>query len=140
MQALKIIIAGGRITSTTQMLTLLDRLGYEAAATENGAQVLELLETEPANLVIFDGHLPARDVIATQEQIKKHPQWSNIPLIMMAARHSKTSHDEYISFGYEGLLATPFDLRQPARIGLKPETTEFVLSSPFCVDSVRDKS
>ncbi len=109
---LNIIIAGGRTPSTAQMLTLLDRLGYEATAAENGAQALELLEAKPANLIIFDGHLPARDVISTQEQIKRNPQWSNIPLIMMAARHSKTTHNEYIRFGYEGVLTTPFDLRQ----------------------------
>lgn len=110
--AQRIIIAGSQTPSTTQLLTLLDRLGYDAFAAENGEQVLVLLETLPANLVIFDGHLPARDVVATQEQIKRHPQWSKIPLIMMAARHSKTAHNEYIRFGYEGLLTTPFDLRQ----------------------------
>lgn len=112
MRPLRVIIAGGKITSTQQLHTLLDRLGYEAIITENGAQALSLLEVKPAKLIIFDGHLPARDVIATQEQIGRHPQWAHIPLIIMAARHSKTRHEEYFPFGYEALLATPFDLRQ----------------------------
>lgn len=112
MRALRIIIAGGKITSTLQLHALLDRLGYDAIITENGSQTLELLEAKPAKLIIFDAHLPARDVISTQEQIAQHKQWNNIPLIMMAAKHCKTAHDEYFPFGYENLLTTPFDLNQ----------------------------
>ena len=111
-RALRIIVAGSHSSSSGQMLALLDRLGYNAIATETGEQALALLETIPADLIILDGHLPARDVIACREQIKRHQQWSNTPVIIMAARHSKTSHDEYIGFGYEELLTTPFDLRQ----------------------------
>ncbi len=112
MRGLRIIIAGGKLSSTLQLYNLLDCLGYEAIITEDGAQALALLEAKPAKLIIFDGHLPARDVIATQEQIKRHPQWAHIPLIMMAAQHSKTSNEEYFRFGYEALLNSPFDLRK----------------------------
>lgn len=106
------IIIGGRTPSTVQLQRLLDQLGYDAVTAEKGEQVLQQLEAQPAKLVIFDGHLPARDVIATQEQIKRHPQWAQIPQIMMAARHSKTADNEYIRFGYDSLLSTPFDLQQ----------------------------
>ncbi len=112
MRGIRVIIAGGKIPSTLQLHNLLDSLGYDAVVTENGEQALAILETKPAKLIIFDGHLPARDVIAAQEQIKHHPQWSAIPLVLMAAQHSKTADDEYFPFGYEALLTTPFDLRQ----------------------------
>lgn len=112
MRRIRVIIAGGKIPTTLQLRSLLDALGYDAVVTENGEEALAVLEAKPARLVIFDGHLPARDVIATQEQIKRHPQWADIPLILMAAQHSKTAHDEYFPFGYEALLATPFDLLQ----------------------------
>jgi CheY-like chemotaxis protein len=112
MRGIRVIIAGGKIPSSLQLHNLLDCLGYDAVVTENGEQALAILEAKPAKLIIFDGHLPARDVIATQEQIKRHPQWTHIPLVIMAAQHSKTAHDEYFPFGYEALLETPFDLRQ----------------------------
>lgn len=112
MRRIRVIIAGGKIPTTLQLHSLLDALGYDAIVTENGADALAVLEAKPAKLVIFDGHLPARDVIATQEQIKRHPQWADIPLILMAAQHSKTAQDEYFPFGYEALLTTPFDLLQ----------------------------
>lgn len=112
MRGLRVIIAGGKIPTSLQLHNLLDCLGYDAVVTESGEAALAILEAKPAQLIIFDGHLPARDVIATQEQIKRHPQWSNIPLVVMAAQHSKTAHDEYFPFGYEALLSTPFDLLQ----------------------------
>lgn len=112
MRGPRVIIAGGRIPTTLQLHSLLDSLGYDAVVTENGQDALAVLEAKPAQLIIFDGHLPARDVIGTQEQIKRHPQWSNIPLVMMAAQHSKTAQDDYFPFGYEALLSTPFELLQ----------------------------
>ena len=112
MRGLRIIIAGGKIPTTLQLHSLLDCLGYDAVVTESGEDALAVLEARPAKLVIFDGHLPARDVIGTLEQIKQHPQWAHLPLIMMAAQHSKTAKDEYFPFGYEALLSTPFDLLQ----------------------------
>ncbi len=109
---LKIIVAGDRSSSMMQLVVLLQRLGYEVTSAKSGAEALDLMERVPTNLVILDGHLSAQDGFTALEQIKNDHRWSNIPVIMMAAKHSKTSHDEYIRFGYEGLLTIPFDLNQ----------------------------
>ena len=111
-KTLKVIVAGGQTSSMQQLVVLLRRLGYQVTSAENGAQALALMETAPPHLIILAGHLSAKDGVSTQEQIKSQPRWSDIPVIMMAAKHSKTSQDEYIRFGYEGLLTPPFDLRQ----------------------------
>ncbi len=111
-EIIKIIVAGGHQTSLMQMVILLRRLGYEVVPAENGAEVLSIMEQSLPALVILDGHLPAKDGVSTSEFIKKHPEWCHIPVVMMAERYSKTCHDEYIRFGYAGLLTTPLDLQK----------------------------
>ncbi len=111
-QALRVIVAGGDSSSLRQLVVLLRRLGYEVRLAESAAEALTLMEAELSDLVILDGQLSAQDGITAQQLIKSRPRWANIPVIMLAARHSKTSQDEYIRFGYEGLLTPPFDLHQ----------------------------
>jgi CheY-like chemotaxis protein len=109
---LRIIVAGDHTSSMMQLVVLTRRLGYEVMPAESGAEALSLMEETVPDLVIFDGNLSAQDGVSALKQIKNDRRWSSIPVIMMAARHSKTSLDEYIHFGYEGLLTTPFDLRK----------------------------
>ncbi|MEJ2200263.1 MAG: response regulator, partial [Desulfuromonadaceae bacterium] len=110
--ALRIIVAGNRTSAMRQLVVLLRRLGYEVVSAESGAEALNLMEVFSPDLVIFDGHLSASDGFSAMEKIKQDPRWSDLPTVLMAAGHSKTVHDEYIRFGYEGLLTTPFDLHQ----------------------------
>ncbi len=109
---IRIIVAGEKSPALMQMSIILGRLGYLVRSAENGAEVLKFMDTDPADLVIFDGHLPAKDGFAALEQIKKHPEWAKTPLILMSESYSKTSEDEYIQFGYSGLLTKPIDLRK----------------------------
>ncbi len=109
-EAAKIVVAGGHQTSLMQMVILLRRLGYEVVPAETGEDVLRIMAQDLPALVILDGHLPAKDGVFTSEYIKKRPDWCHIPVVMMAERYSKTCHDEYIRFGYAGLLTTPLDL------------------------------
>lgn len=111
-KTLRIIVAGDHTSSMMQLVVLARRLGYEAMPAKSGAEALSLMEKAPPDLVVLDGNLSAQDGFSALKQIKRDRRWSSIPVIVMVAGHSKTSRDEYIRFGYEGLLTTPVDLRK----------------------------
>ena len=71
--------------------TVVETLGFEAIAAEDGAQALQLAGSNPPALVILDVMMPKiDDGIQTYRQFRTDPSLSHIPIIMLSAIAKKT--------------------------------------------------
>ena len=71
--------------------TVVETMGYEAIAAEDGARALQLAGSNPPALVILDVMMPKiDDGIRTYRHFRTNPSISHIPIIMLSAIAKKT--------------------------------------------------
>lgn len=92
--------------------------GYDVLMAASGHQALELVKTEPVDLVLLDVMMPEMDGYEVLQHLKAHSSWRNIPVIMISALDEIESVVRCIERGAEDYLPKPFDpVLLRARIG-----------------------
>ncbi|MEN0004763.1 MAG: ATP-binding protein [Bacteroidota bacterium] len=79
---------------------------------ENGAVALELLEKHqgrPPSLILSDLMMPVMDGFELAAQLKAHPRWRSLPLIMLTARAEAKDKLKALRIGVDDYLIKPFD-------------------------------
>jgi class 3 adenylate cyclase len=96
----------------------LGRLGYGVRQAENGRVALEMMRTEPVDLVLLDLNMPEMDGYQVLEARHDDPVLRDIPTIMISASADIDSVVRCIQMGAEDHLGKPFDpVLLEARVG-----------------------
>ena len=69
--------------------TVLESKSYEVIVAKNGDEGLKKAREEDPDLILLDIIMPVEDGFTAAEQLKKDPQLSNIPVIMLTSFSSK---------------------------------------------------
>lgn len=72
---------------TTRMV--LASQGYSVASASNGAEALDRLRTTKPDLIILDVIMPMKDGFMTCEELKKNPEYKDIPILMLTSLSQK---------------------------------------------------
>ena len=100
----------------------LEREGFQVVLAESGAQALELLATQPIDLVLLDVLMPGMDGIEVLKRIKADDQLQRVPVIMVSALNEIERVVTCIESGAEDYLPKPFNpVLLRARIGVTLE-------------------
>ena len=100
------------------LCALLEADGHKAAMAENGRLGLEMIKTEPFDLVLLDVMMPEMNGYQVLEQLKSDPGLRDIPVIVLSALDEIGSVVRCIELGAEDYLPKPFDpVLLRARIG-----------------------
>ncbi|MGI8551943.1 MAG: response regulator [Dehalococcoidia bacterium] len=83
--------------------------GHIASTAEDGREALELLRSEPFDLVLLDLLMPEMDGYQVLEQMKQDLQLRDIPVIMVSALDEIDSVVRCIEMGAEEYLPKPFN-------------------------------
>ncbi len=86
MSPAKVLVVDDTPANVSLMLDALTEAGYELLVAENGRSALQLLEHNQPDLILLDLVMPELDGFATCERLKKHPEWREIPVLIMTAR------------------------------------------------------
>jgi len=84
-------------------------LGFEVLEASNGIEGLNIAWQERPDLVILDITMPVMDGIETLIKMKKDPQLSQIPILMLTAVADQQTVLKIASLGVEEYLVKPFD-------------------------------
>lgn len=87
----------------------LKRHGYTVTVAEDGAQALELMQTQPFDLVLLDIMMPKMNGYQVLEQLKADSALRHIPVIMISAVDDLDSVVKCIELGAEDYLTKPFN-------------------------------
>lgn len=75
----------------------------------NGANALELLQSEKIDLIITDLMMPYMDGFELVDHLKKDKELRKIPVMVVSARTDKKEKLDLISKGAEDVISKPFD-------------------------------
>ncbi|MGV8040673.1 MAG: response regulator [Thermoanaerobaculaceae bacterium] len=93
--------------------------GYRLKETTTAAQALEVLVSDPPDLVLLDLGLPDRDGI---ELLRELRGWSRVPVIVVSAREREHDKVAALDAGADDYLSKPFgvgELRARMRVALR---------------------
>ena len=87
----------------------LQKQGYAVVVAENGSRAIELLQTQPFDLVLLDIMMPRMNGYQVLEQLKANPEWQYIPVMVISALDDLDSVVKCIELGAEDYLPKPFN-------------------------------
>jgi len=83
--------------------------GHTSSEAEDGRQALEMIQTQPFDLVLLDIIMPELDGYQVLEEMKGNSQLRDIPVIVISALDEMDSIVKGIKMGAEDYLPKPFD-------------------------------
>jgi adenylate cyclase len=96
----------------------LEQQGHTVALAENGRQALEMIRTQPFDLMLLDIVMPEMDGYQVLEHMKRDSALRDIPVIVISALDEMKSIVKCVEMGAEDYLPKPFDpVLLKARIG-----------------------
>lgn len=78
---------------------------YEAG---NGREGIAVLEEEWVDVIISDINMPVMNGLEMLKQLKEHPDYQNIPVIVISTEGSDDRINEAFSNGAKGFIKKPF--------------------------------
>lgn len=122
----RILIVDDQPDNRDVLARRLERQGHQTLQAENGRHALDMLATEPCDLILLDVMMPEMDGFTALGRIKADPATRHIPVIMISALDEIENVVRCIESGAEDFLPKPFNptlLR--ARIGASLEKKNF---------------
>lgn len=76
---------------------------------ENGLQALQVLSEQGFDLIVTDYNMPEMDGYELVENIRRDPEWSYIPILMVTSEESGAKLNAVKQAGVSALLEKPFN-------------------------------
>ena len=83
---------------------------YNVLLAANGAKAIELLSTEPIDLILTDVMMPDVDGVQLCRAVKRNLRTSHIPVIMLSAKSDISDQMEGLGVGADDYIPKPFSL------------------------------
>ena len=96
--------------AVSHMITQILRAeGYESTAAEEGRSALDLLRSQPFDIVILDVMLPGMDGISILKAIREEPSLNGVPVLMLSAKTDDATTWAGWRAGCDYYMTKPFD-------------------------------
>ncbi len=112
----KIVIIDDDQDITDSLQTILESREYSVTTAANRIEGMERIETEQPDLIILDVMMTTwQDGFEMARDLKKNPQWKDMPILMLTGIEEKTGFDFKGSAGdpdwcpVDGFLNKPID-------------------------------
>jgi signal transduction histidine kinase len=85
---------------------------FRVMAAINGAQGLELAKKHHPSIIVTDLMMPVMDGLELTSHLRKDPQLSHIPIVMLTARNEVESRITGLQAGVDAYLGKPFSTKE----------------------------
>jgi len=87
---------------------LLQREGFDVAVAGDGEEALRKLAKLGPDLVLLDVMLPLKSGFEVCQEIRAHPDWRSVKIIMLSAKGRDTEVQKGMALGADAYLTKPF--------------------------------
>ncbi len=102
-----IIIIDDDINILKQVLFILESSGYQIESLAEPKFLFQMLEETPADLILMDINMPGIDGISLLKQLKDHPVFHSIPVVMLTADDDPNTLDKCFELGAIDFINKP---------------------------------
>ena len=98
--------------SRTMIIEMLKKMGINRiVASTNGQTALDKLQTQRADLIISDWHMPVMDGLEFFRAVKKEEAFKDTPFLMVTVEDSKEKVVEALKWGIRDYIVKPLSSR-----------------------------
>lgn len=87
---------------------LLKREGFQVAVAGDGEEALRMVGEIKPDLVLLDIMLPLKNGFEVCQEIRAHPDWQSIKILMLTAKGRDTEVQKGMALGADAYLTKPF--------------------------------
>lgn len=117
--AQEILLVEDDLANSELIRIYLGRLGYQVTCVQNDQQMwINLTQTKPA-VILMDINLSDSNGLTLVEQLRKHPQYQDIPIIAQTAMAMKGDRETCLAAGVDDYISKPIDLQILGNMVLK---------------------
>jgi len=92
--------------------TILEKEGWEVSEAENGRAALECMKRERPSVILLDLMMPEMDGFEFAAQVRRHPEWRSIPIVVVTAHNLTTEERRRLNGYVETILQKVGDSRE----------------------------
>ena len=114
MSGLKVLIADDIFTNRLLLSEIIEDLGHEYIAVENGKEAIETLLNNDIDIVLMDIEMPVMNGIEATKHIREKldkPKSLTI-VVALTAHNPKIFFDDYKDVGFSQLLTKPYSVKK----------------------------
>ncbi|MBT7711942.1 MAG: transporter substrate-binding domain-containing protein [Deltaproteobacteria bacterium] len=89
---------------------LLEKAGFVIDIAEDGQKAVEAVEKDSYDLVLMDIQMPVMDGYESTREIRKRPQFNNLPILAMSASAMTQDLEFALAAGMNGHVAKPIEI------------------------------
>jgi DNA-binding response OmpR family regulator len=105
----RILVADDDNTIRRFIVTLLSDRGYEILEAADGEQAFKVAEQAKPDLMLLDLIMPFRDGFDVLQDLKRAPETTGIPIIIMSVKDREEEIVKGLSMGAEDYVVKPFN-------------------------------
>lgn len=107
-RALRVLVTDDDPIQLRAAARLLRSIGHSGALANNGQKALELLDTQPFDLMLLDLRMPGLDGLETLTRLRpRHPR---LPVVLVSGDDLGTNWSFYRDAGADAYLTKPMDI------------------------------
>ncbi|MFM7331400.1 MAG: response regulator [Brachymonas sp.] len=107
-QRKKILVVDDALSVRRSMEQLLEDAGYEVLTAADGFLALEVLRTQPPEIVLTDLEMPNLNGLELTKRVRELPQFMGLPVVMITSRASDKHRDLAMEAGVDLYLTKPY--------------------------------
>lgn len=114
----RILIVEDDVANIYALTSILEPRGAHIAVARNGLEALAALEKsaasadQPIDLVLMDMMMPDMDGLTATREIRKRPEWKNLPVLMLTAKAMRDDQERCLQAGANDYMAKPLDVEK----------------------------
>jgi len=114
MSGLKVLIADDIFTNRLLLSEIIEDLGHDFIAVENGKEAIETLLNNDIDIVLMDIEMPVMNGIEATKHIREKLEKPKSQTIVVAltAHNPKIFFDDYKDVGFSQLLTKPYSVKK----------------------------
>ena len=114
-----ILVVDDEIIYCDVITDILESYGFVTHVAYSAVDALTLLESVTPNLMLLDVMMPEIDGLTVIRRIRSHPDWIDIPIIVVSAKVLSEDRSAAFDAGANAFLPKPFSAHD-LRVALRP--------------------
>ncbi|MGC4014717.1 MAG: response regulator [Luteolibacter sp.] len=113
-----ILVAEDDVRNVFALTSVLEGRGVKLLIARNGREAVDLLAASQNNggpavdLVLMDIMMPEMDGLTAMREIRKHREWSRLPIIALTAKAMRSDQEQCLQAGANDYLSKPLDVEK----------------------------